>query len=139
MVYANETDNIAINYSWIYMIGHWWFYRRNMPPLLKRKLGLPQYKRSQGNLKFSQPLVTRCKKYFSPHKKIFVAGGGEYIAWMEKRDASSTDYQKVVRLCGQKLDIVEITTRNIFLAWDLYSLLFIQGVFKSPLKKVTPN
>ena len=135
MVYANETDNIAINYSWIYMIGHWWFYRRNMPPLLKRKLGLPQYKRSQGNLKFSQPLVTRCKKYFSPHKKMFVAGGGEYIAWMEKRDASSTDYQKVVRVCGQKVRHCRNYNQKHFICLRFVFTTFYTGSFQVPPEK----
>ena len=52
---------------------------------------------------------------------------------------TNTDYQKVVRVGDQKWEIVEIMIGNIFFGSDSYSLFFIQGVFKSHLKKTTPN
>ena len=48
---------------------------------------------------------------------------------------TNTDYQKFVRVGDQKWEIVEIITGIIFFAWDSNSLFFIQGVFKSHLKK----
>ena len=39
----------------------------------------------------------------------------------------------------QKWELVEITVGIIFFAWDLYSLFFIQGGFKSHLKKNHPH
>ena len=55
---------------------------------------------------------------------------------------TNTDYHKFIKLGDQKWEIAEITiiiSSFFFLAWDLYSLLFIQGVFKSHLKKITPT
>ena len=52
---------------------------------------------------------------------------------------TNTDHHKFVRVGDQKVEIVEITIWIILFAWDLYSLFFIQGVFKSHLKnKSTP-
>ena len=58
---------------------------------------------------------------------------------MENNDAN-TDYHKFVRLGDQKWEILEITIGiiNFFFAWDLHSLFFIQGDFKSHLKKSPP-
>ena len=57
---------------------------------------------------------------------------------MENND-TNTAYHKFVRVGDQNWEIVEITIRIIFFAWDLYSLFFIQGIFKSHLKKITPT
>ena len=40
-----------------------------------------------------------------------------------------------VRAGDQKWEIIEIAVGIIFFVWSLYSLLFLQGVFKSHLKK----
>ena len=57
---------------------------------------------------------------------------------MGNKDAN-TDYQKVVRVGDQKLEIVEIAIRiSFFFFFESYSLVLIQVVFKSHLKKVTP-
>ena len=55
--------------------------------------------------------------------------------------STNTDYQKVVRVGDQKWEIVETANYiwNHFFAWDLYSLFFIQRVFKFHLKKITPT
>ena len=59
---------------------------------------------------------------------------------MENKD-TNTDYNKFFRVGGQKWEIVEITNEIFFFffAWDLYSLFFVQGVFKSHLKKNHPH
>ena len=65
--------------------------------------------------------------------------GGVYT--MENNE-TNTDHHKLVRVRNQKWEIVEITIGTIFFfffAWDLYSLFFIQGVFKSHLKKSPPT
>ena len=59
---------------------------------------------------------------------------------MENKDKdTNTHYQKVVRVGDQKWEIVQISIRMIFFVWDWYSLFFVQGVFKSHLKKITPT
>ena len=55
---------------------------------------------------------------------------------MENNDTNA-DYRKFIRVRGQKWQIIEITIGIIFFAWDFYSLLSIQGVFESHLKKIT--
>ena len=58
---------------------------------------------------------------------------------MENKD-TNTDHQKVVRVGDQVWEIVDITIQSgsfCFFVWDFYSLFFIQGVFKSHLKKIT--
>ena len=57
---------------------------------------------------------------------------------MENKD-TNTDYHKFVRAMDKKWEIVEFTIGIIFFAWDLYSRYFIKEVFKSHLKKITPN
>ena len=59
---------------------------------------------------------------------------------MENNDAN-TDYNKFVRVGDQKWETVEIAISIFFFffASDLYSLFFIQRVFKSHLKKITPT
>ena len=57
---------------------------------------------------------------------------------MENNDIN-TDYHKFVTVGDQKWEIVEITIRNISFAWDSYLIFFMQGVFKSHLKKTTPT
>ena len=58
---------------------------------------------------------------------------------MENKN-TNTDYHKFVRVGNQKWEIVEITIKIIFFfAWDLYSLFFIQEIFKSHLKKNHPH
>ena len=119
------------------MIGHWWLCGRKWPsPLLpKRKLGLPNIDGPQ-DLKFSLPIAKRYKKIWSPSKKIFL-GSGSTVYTMDNKD-TNTDCLKVVRVGGQKWKIVEITVRISFFVWVSYSLLLIQGVFKSHLKKLPP-
>ena len=59
---------------------------------------------------------------------------------MEDNDIN-TDYHKFVRVGDQKWEILEISQNHFFFfggAWDLYSLFFIQGVFKSHIKKSPP-
>ena len=57
---------------------------------------------------------------------------------MENKDAK-TDYHKVVRVGGQKWEMVEIIIGIIFFVWDSYSLFFIYlGNFKVPPKKNHP-
>ena len=57
---------------------------------------------------------------------------------MENR-GTNTGYHKFDMVGDQKWEIVEIIIRIFFFfAWDLYSLFFIQRVFKSHLKKITP-
>ena len=55
---------------------------------------------------------------------------------MENNDTNA-DYRKFIRVRGKKWQIIEITIGIIFFAWDFYSLLSIQGVFESHLKKIT--
>ena len=46
LAYIHKTDNFAINYSWVYMIHHWWLYGRkllNIPPSPKKEIKSPQY------------------------------------------------------------------------------------------------
>ena len=50
---------------------------------------------------------------------------------MENKD-TNTDYQKFVRVGDQKWEIVEVTIKITFFAWDLYSLST-----KSPSTKVS--
>ena len=59
---------------------------------------------------------------------------------MENND-TNTDYHKFVRVGKQKWEVVEITIGIFFFffAWDLHSLFFIKGVFKSHLKNITPT
>ena len=113
------------------MICHWWLYGRKWPspPLPKRKVGAPQYRTSPRNMKSSQHLVTRHgkKKKIVPTKKYLWVGG---VYTMEKKD-TNTDYQKFIGVGDQH-------SLFFFFAWDLYSLFFILGVFKSHLKKSPP-
>ena len=88
-------------------------------------------------MKFSLPLATRHKKNLPLTKNICGEGERGSIT-MENKDAN-TDYPKFGSLCNQKWEIVEITIGIIFFAWDSYSLFLIQGIFKSHLKKITPN
>ena len=79
---------------------------------------------------------TWAKKYLPPTKKYFRVGG---VYTMENKDANA-DYLKVVGVGDLKWEIVEIRISiSFFFAWDLYSQFFIQGVFKSHLKKITPT
>ena len=57
---------------------------------------------------------------------------------MENKD-TNTYYHKFVTVGDQNWEIVEVTIRIIFFAWDSYSLFFIEGVLKSHLKKITPT
>ena len=77
-----------------------------------------------------------------PQKNFFWVGG---VYTMQNND-TNTDYHKFVSVGYQKWEIIEITIGIIFLffflflfffAWALYSLLFIQGVFKPHHKKIT--
>ena len=58
---------------------------------------------------------------------------------MENKDTKA-DYQIVVRAEDQKWEMVEINIWIIYFIWDsLHYFLYIQGIFKSPLKKITPT
>ena len=121
------------------MIGHWWLYGRKWPrpPLPKRKLGLPSIQEVHKKFEIFPGPSCKTRKNLAPpppQKKILWLGG---VYTMEDKD-TNTDCQKFVRVGDQKWDIVEITIGIIFFTWDLYSLCFIQGVFKSHLKKITP-
>ena len=122
----------------LYMIGHWWLYGRKWHSLSpKKEIRSPQNRGSPRNLKFYPSIATKYKTILSPSKKIFL-GSGSTVYTMGNKDAN-TDYQKVVRVGDQKLKIVEIAIRiSFFFVWDSYSLVLIQLVFKSRLKKVTP-
>ena len=124
-----------LEFTWLVTDG---FMEENglAPPLPKRKLGSPQYRRSTRNSKSSQPLAARHEKNLAPPQKKNLWLGGLYT--MEDKD-TNTDCQKFVRVGDQKWDIVEITIGIIFFTWNSYSLCFIQGVFKSHLKKITPT
>ena len=80
LAHTHEADNVAINYSWAYMIRHWWLNGKKwLSPLVpKRKLSLPSIQKSSRNLKSSQPLATRHDKKLAPNKKIFVGRGSTY-------------------------------------------------------------
>ena len=66
-----------------------------------------------------------------------MVGGGGGVYTMENND-TKTDWQEVVRVGDQKWEMVEITIRIIFFVWDSYSLLlYMQGILKSHLKKIT--
>ena len=60
------------------------------------------------------------------------------IYTMENKD-TNIDYQKFFSLEDQKWEIVENTFGIIFFVWDLYSLLLMQTVFKTHLKKTNPS
>ena len=66
--YTHETDNFAINFSWVYMIGHWWLYGRTWPSSLprspKRILISPNTEGPQEIWNFPSPLASRYKINF---------------------------------------------------------------------------
>ena len=122
--------------TWLFIDG---FMEENgLAPSSKKEIRFPQYRRYPQNLKSSQSLATRHKKdwaLLSPLYKKYFRVGGVYTI---ENKGTNTGYQKVIGSRNQKWEIVEITTCIIFFAWDLYSLFFIQRVFKSHLKKITP-
>ena len=135
LAYTHETDNFAINYSWIFMTGHWWLYGRKWPsiyPPLPKVILVPQNTQGTKKFKFSQPLAARYKKKFSPTKKIYLWVG---VYTMENKN-TKTDYHEVVRVGDQKWEMVEITNTIVFFVWDSCSLFFIQGISKSHLEKI---
>ena len=117
LAYTHEADNFAINFSWVYMIGHWWLYGGKWPsPLYQKELGLPNTEGSKEiwNLPSSSPSYMPYKKTSPPPpppqstKKISV-GRGEYKPWIMDNKDTNADYQKFFRLGDQKWEIVEIT------------------------------
>ena len=62
------------------------------------------------------------KQYWNVQRVIINLGYGVYT--IENKDRY-IDYQKFVRIEDQNWEIVEITIRIIFFAWDFYSLFFI--------------
>ena len=97
------------------MIGHWWLCGR----------------------KFSQPIAKRYKKIWSPSKKIFL-GSGSTVYTMDNND-TNTDCQKVVRVGGQKWEIVEITVRISFFCLRFVFTTSYTGSFQVPPEKITPS
>ena len=87
---TDERDNVAIIYSWVYMIRHWWFYGR------KWHSPSPIWKTLQDS-----------KKIFRPQKKTGaggVGGGGgvyvmENIRCKYRLPASCYDREPEVRNC----------------------------------------
>ena len=71
LVCTHEADNFAINYSWVYMIGHSWLFGRNLlsPPLPKRKLDPSNTEFPQEIWNLPSPKLQVTKKNFTPHKK----------------------------------------------------------------------
>ena len=102
------------------MIGHWWLYGRKWRSLLqKRKLGPPNTEGPQEIWNIPRPWLQQTKSFSPPTEKLFVVRG-------------SNNNER-----GPKVMNFRIYNWNLFLfvfAWDLYSLFFIQGVFKSHLK-----
>ena len=142
LAYTHETDNFVINYSWVYMIGHWCLYRRNWPslPSPKKEIRSSQYRRSTRNLRFPQLLAASMKNKFSPLKflaPIFVGGVGSISYTMENK-VTKRDYQKGVRLGDQKWEIVEITFGITFL-FEICIHFFYTGSFLDPPKKNHPH
>ena len=80
------------------MIGHGLMEENGLDPHPKKDISSLQYRRSQRNLKFSQPLATRYEIFFLPHKKNICEWG---VYAMENKD-TKTEYQEVVRVGGQK-------------------------------------
>ena len=62
------------------MIGHGFMEENGLTPYPKKDISSPQYRSSPRNLKFSQPLATRYKIFFSPTKKYLCVRGG-YMPW----------------------------------------------------------
>ena len=93
------------------------------------------YRRPPKNLKFCQLLTTRHEKNLAPTKRYLWVEGGVHT--MQNMD-TNTDYKKVVMVGDWAWEIAENTIRIIFFVWDLYSLFFKQGAFKSHLKKINP-
>ena len=110
LAYTHETNNFAINYSWVYMIGGFQWPSRT--PSAKKEI------RSPGNLKFTQSLTTDSSP---PQEKYLWVGGREYHG--------NTDYQKVVKVrnCGQKWEIAKITIGFVF-------IIFIRRLFMTHQK-----
>ena len=75
------------------------------------------------------------KKKISPPQQKYL-WVGESIYHGEKKWYK---YHIFIWVGDQKWEIVEIIFRIFFFAWDLYALFFIQGVFKSHLKKNHPH
>ena len=130
-------NDFTINYSWVYMIGHWWICGNwASHPLPKRKFGPLTTDGLQEIWHFSSSWLQDTKTIFSPNKKKYLwVGGGAYT--ME----NETEIQTTRKLLGRgpKLRNYRNYNLNHFFIWDLYSLFFIRGIFKSHPKKVTPT
>ena len=118
------------------MIGHWWLHGRNWPSLLSQKAYQfsPIQKVPKKYEIFQAPNYNIRKKFLVPQKKFFWM----WVYGMENKN-TKTDYQEVVRVGYQKWEIVEITVRIIFYAWDSYPLFFVYaGNFQVPPEKKSP-
>ena len=109
------------------------------------------------NLKFSQSLTTRqtdrhthththTHTYTHTHKhthtqpsqKNIFLGGGQYMPWKRRIQIQTTQNLLVQGTKSEKLQKLQ-SESFYFFAGDAYLLFFIQGVFKTYLKKVTPT
>ena len=104
------------------------------PPSPKHDISSPQYTRSPRNLKFSQFLATRYKKKFQPHKKKYLWVGEIYHGKQRYKDRLPESCQG----SGPKVRNGRNYEHNHFFCLRLYSLLSIQGIFKSHLEKINP-
>ena len=97
------------------MVGHCWLFGRMQKVSKKSEM-------------FSAPSYKMGKFFLALTKNI--CGWGEYIPWKIMMQIQTT---KKFLGSGNKRE--KHTKSFFFFVWDLYSLCFIQGVFKSYLKK----
>ena len=123
-------SSTILEFTWLVIDG--FIEETGLASPLPKGIRSTQYRRPPRNLKFCQLLTTRHKKILAPTKRYLWVEGEVYT--MQNMD-TNTDYKKVITVGDWAWEIAENTIRIIFFVWDLYSLFFKQGAFKSHLKK----